>query len=194
MSPFIFVDDADSQIVGREVYGWPKVQGWFRPGIDPWDRHPLNHRALLSLGTNVFDAMFANRIPGPREILAIEEDAPPTFSVVPPQSDNILNPWVSIPKAIAGWGGIMATIAEMFTAPAFRGYTDLDRQPRPELIDGISDTLNLFTRTLLANTINLKQMRDAADPQHFCYQALTDRKSTRLNSSHIQKSRMPSSA
>ena len=30
--------------------------------------------------------------------------------------------------------------------------------------------------------------------RHDCYDAIKDRKSTRLNSSHIQKSRMPSSA
>ena len=35
---------------------------------------------------------------------------------------------------------------------------------------------------------------EAADPQTAMLDALTDRKSTRLNSSHIQKSRMPSSA
>jgi len=176
VSPFIFVDDEDSQVVGREVYGWSKVQGWFSPGVDPWVRHPLNRPRLLSLSANLFEEMFACQIPTPCELLTIEEEVPPTFSVTPPRLDNILNPWVSIPKAITGWGGLAATVAEMLTAPAFRGYTALDREARPELLDSASDVLELFTRTLLANTINLKQMRDAADPEKFCYQALTNAK------------------
>jgi hypothetical protein len=174
VSPFIFVDDEDSQVVGREVYGWPKVQGWFSPGLDPWVRHPLNRPGLLSLSASVFEEMFSGQVPRPRELLSIEAEAPPAFSVVPPQLDNILNPWVSIPKAITGWGGLVATVAEMLTAPAFRGYNALDREARPELLDSSADVLEVFTRTLLANTINLKQMRDAANPEEFCYQALTN--------------------
>jgi hypothetical protein len=176
VSPFIFVDDEDSQVEGREVYGWPKVQGWFSAQINPWVRHPLNRGELLSVGTNVFDEMFADRRPQLREILAIEEEAPPTFSVLPPQADNILNPWVSIPKAITGWSGLMATVTEMLASPAIRGYASIDREGRPELIDSVAETLDLFTRTLHANTINLKQMRDAANPRQICYQALTNAK------------------
>lgn len=176
VSPFIFIDDEDSQVEGREVYGWPKVQGWFSASVDPWTRHPLNRRELLSLGANVFDKMFADNRPQPREILAIEEDAPPTFSVLPPQAENILNPWISIPKAITGWSGILATIAEMATSPAFRGYGSVDRKGRSNLLERIAENLDLFTRTLHANTVNLKQMRDAADPQQICYQALTNAK------------------
>ena len=174
MSPFIFVDDEDSQVTGREVYGWPKVQGWYSPGVDQWARHPLNSRHLLSLHANTFEEMFANEVPRPREILSIEEEAPLTFSVVPPQVDNILNPWLSIPKAITGWGSMITTVAEMFTSPAFRGYESIDREGRPELLEGVAENLDLFTRMLHANTINLKQMRDAEDPQTICYQALTN--------------------
>jgi hypothetical protein len=120
--------------------------------------------------------MFVGSRPVSREILACEEEAPPTFSVMPPRSDNILNPWVSLPKAITGWSDLLGTIAEMAATPAFRGYGSVDRKGRSNLIESIAENLDVFTRALQANTINLKQMRDAANPQQICYQALTNAK------------------
>jgi hypothetical protein len=142
VSPFIFVDDADSQVEGREVYGWPKVQGWFTPGVDPWTRHPLNRRELLSLSTNVFEKMFVGSRPVSREILACEEEAPPTFSVMPPQSDNILNPWVSLPKAITGWSDLLGTIAEMAATPALNLGQKTELRTIMEVVRGNPSTNN----------------------------------------------------
>lgn len=176
VSPFIFVDNEASQVEGREVYGWPKVQGWFTPGVNPWVRHPLNRRQLLSLATNVYDPAVSKGEAVARELVAIEEEAPPTFSVFPPQPDNILNPWNSIPKAIRGFTTTLGLLGEYLLAPTLRGYSDLDRESRPQVLAKLAASVQSFTGALHANTINLKQIRDAARPQEFCYQALTNAK------------------
>ena len=87
VAPFIFVDDESSQVGGREVYGWPKVQGWFASGVNPWAVNPRCERRLLGLRTRVFERLYANQRPEPCELLAVEEEPPLSFSIVPPNGN-----------------------------------------------------------------------------------------------------------
>ena len=76
------------------------------------------------------------------------------------------------------------------------------RLPAAQKAEGaaaLAATVNAFSDEMLIRSYNLQGMRGDADfmfwqvtPQLEAIQE--DRKSTRLNSSHIQKSRMPSSA
>lgn len=174
VAPFIFVDNEASQVVGREVYGWPKVQGWFTGGVDAWARHPRARRHLLGLTTNVFERLYLGERPEPRELLLVEQEPTPSFTMMPPELDGPLNPLVSAQQALVSWSSLMMRAWDMVSAMSIRGYAPIDRQTLPNLLSSAADSLNVFTSNLQANTINLKQFRDAVVPDEVCYQALTN--------------------
>ncbi len=174
VSPFIFVDNEASQIGGREVYGWPKIQGWFARRVDPWARHPRNPRELLAVDTMVFPELYAGKRPETREILSIEEEAPLSFSVIPPSPEGTSNPIENISRAISGWSRILLQGFQMLTALPIRGYGALDQNAVSNIAETLQQGLSEFGRRVIASQINLKQFRDAADPEQFCYQAITN--------------------
>ncbi len=174
VAPFIFVDNESSQIGGREVFGWPKVQGWFGSGVAPWTRPPREPRELMDLETRVFRRLYADERPEPRKLLTVIEEPPLSFTTVPPELDSALNPLVSLTRAMVGWSRVMMQGLESLTTPAMRGYSPIDRETLPNLATAALRYVNVFTENFQANTINLKQMRDAADPTRACYQALTN--------------------
>ena len=170
VTPFIWVDNEGSQIGGREVFGWPKVQGWYSEGPGAWTRHPRNPLDLLGLNTRVFEELYEDREDIPRELLVIREEAMPSFSQMPPDPNNPLNPLVSIPKAISGWSELAMRGLDMMMALPTRGYEALDGLSS---LGSVVGSMDLFTKRLHANTINFKQMRNAGSPRYACYQALT---------------------
>ncbi|MEQ8859043.1 MAG: acetoacetate decarboxylase family protein [Pseudomonadales bacterium] len=174
VAPFIFVDNESSQIGGREVFGWPKVQGWFGPGVAPWTRPPRQPRELMDLETRVFRELYADERPEPRKLLTVIEQPPFSFTTMPPELDSTLNPLINLSKAMLGWSRLMMQSFESLTTPAMRGYSPIDRETLPNLATVAMRYVNVFTENFQANTINLKQMRDASDPTRACYQALTN--------------------
>ena len=178
VTPFIFVDNESSQVGGREVFGWPKVQGWFSAEVNTWARNPRNRRHLLCMETRIFERLYAGGRPEACELLRIEEEPPPSFTQFPPRADNALNPLVSLPRALATWSSLLAEGFDLVTAPAMRGYTAIDRQALPNLVASALGSLDGFTRSFQNNNVNLKQFRDAEQPLDVCYQALTNARIT----------------
>lgn len=172
MAPFIFVDNEASQVVGREVYGWPKVQGWFAGEIDRWAVDPRSRRQLLRLDTRLFKRLYQGRRPLPRTLLTIEEDPHPSFTLFPPQPDGPLNPLAGVSKALTDWAALFTRGFEALTRLQQGG--PLERRTLPDLAAGVLGSLDRIAGTMHANTINLKQFRDATQPQLACYQALTN--------------------
>jgi hypothetical protein len=171
VSPFIFVDNESSQVEGREVFGWPKVQGWFSPTVNPWAKHPLDPRQLLTLTTRVVDRLYDHERVSPQTLLVIDEETPPSVTVFPPEFGNPLNPFVRVPAAISAWSRLMLSMSEDLATML------LDRRLPGTAVRRIAEmgsALGHFVRTLQANTVNLKQIRDAEAPQEICYQALTN--------------------
>ena len=58
----------------------------------------------------------------------------------------------------------------------------------------VGSTLKEFFRMLVGEVVSRQKVSLAEVTEFYVVNLLSDRKSTRLNSSHIQKSRMPSSA
>lgn len=181
VAPFIFVDNESSQIGGREVFGWPKVQGWFAQGAAPWTRSPRQPGEIMDLETRVFRRLYSDERPEPRSLLTVVEEPPFSITTMPPEPGSALNPLVSLTKAMVGWSRIMMQSLESISGPAMRGYSAIDRATLPNLVSAAMRYVNVFTENFQANTINLKQMRDAADPSKACYQALTNAKMEILN-------------
>jgi hypothetical protein len=173
VSPFIYLDNEYAQVDGREVYGWPKVQGWIDPTINSWTRNPRFQREVLRFKTRVFDRLYTGDNAIPRDLLVIEEEAPPNPSVMPFQLDNSLNPFTMLPKAALGWGSIFQSALESMTAIGTDNmYSDSGLPPvmGPQLLTAMTDFLQGFH----SNSINLKQLRDAQEPNKVCYRSITN--------------------
>jgi hypothetical protein len=173
ISPFIYLDNEYAQVDGREVYGWPKVQGWITPTVNPWTRNPRNQREVLRFKTRVFDSVYAGDRAVPRDLLVIEEDAPPNPSMLPFQIDNPLNPFTLLPKAALNWGSIFQSTLESMTSIAMENaYSDSGAPPimGPQMLTAMAD----FMQGFHSNSINLKQLRDASEPNLVCYRAITN--------------------
>lgn len=173
IAPYIFVDSESSQSAGREVLGWPKVQGWFTRDIDSWARHPRNRREVLTLTTRVFENLYEDETNVAKELLVVEEDPAPTFSEFPPDTNNPLNPLLSIPRAITGWANLAGQTMSMMARLPINGYSEIDRSVLTRLPDMLRSQ-QAFGQSMQGNTINLKQMRDAGRPGVACYQAITN--------------------
>jgi hypothetical protein len=172
VAPFIFVDNEASQVVGREVYGWPKVQGWFAGEIDRWAINPRSHRRLMRLDTRLFKRLYEGKRPMPRELLVVEEDPNPSVTRFPPQADGPLNPLLGLQKALLGWTTLFSQGVEAWTR--LQLGSPMDRRALPDLVAGLLGSLDSVAASLQANTINLKQFRDAHRPARACYQAITN--------------------
>ena len=166
-SPYIFVDSDASQIEGRQVYGWPKMQGWLARTQDEWMEDPRRARTLLRMDSYAF-AAGTDKI---SELLSIRQNAPLSLTVMPPELDGPLNLAGSISDATQGWVGVMRAWSEWATRNA---ATISNPSAMTELLNGAGETLRSFTGKLQANTINLKQFRDCGAPGLACYQAITN--------------------
>lgn len=184
--PFIFVDEEGSLTTGREVYGWPKVKGWFDPGISPWAAHPRNPRRLLTVKTNVFPKMMSGKTQRPRTLLEIYQDPPPSWTLFPPQIGNPLSPMVSIPNFLQDSARLGTGLFETFTRPRIAGY-DSPQYGSDDFILRMRKILSQIQYAISScwvggdrrgmmtlNCLNLKQFRDGLQPSNACYQAVTN--------------------
>jgi hypothetical protein len=187
VAPFIFVDSEASQVVGREVYGWPKVQGWFAGEVDRWATDPRARRELLRLDTRIFRRLYDGKRPVPRELLVIEQDPDPSFSLFPPHPEAAFAPLVGLPKALLGWSAFLARSAQAWTRVQLESDAALGPRTLPDLVAALLRSLDRFAGSFQANTINLKQFRDATHPALACYQAITN---ARMEITQIQRAGM----
>ncbi len=168
-APYIFVNNEASQVEGREVYGWPKVQGWLTQGENAWIKSPLNPRNVLNMTTYAFEALYADKPVKEETFISIDQAPSSSVTQLPVNPSNPLNPLVMLPKAMSEWGTAINDLLEW----ALNGTLVGAFSPPERLLNGAT-SLAQFVRSTSANTINLKQIRDALVPRLACYQALTN--------------------
>lgn len=178
VSPFAFVDKNASQVEGREVYGWPKVQGWLTSSVSSWVKDPRASRKVFELSTHGFHKLYADQYSSALPLLSISQKAPQSLTVTPPDSDTLLNPWLNIGQAVQSYGGLATNT--MNWLQTFLTGSARDRQLNSDLFSTLFAPnpagTNPLTDLMVGNTINLKQIRDAQDPRSACYQAITNAK------------------
>lgn len=77
VAPFIFVDQAWSIQVGREVYGWPKMPAAFRREVNTWaSGSPAARENLLTLTTETYLTPYASERPSAVPLVEINRAAP----------------------------------------------------------------------------------------------------------------------
>lgn len=188
ISPFIFADNPLSVRNGREVYGWPKVamrMDSLTPSLDPLDLDLVIRLSLevpAPAGARTEDKF----VP----FLDVVREPAPFQSMQRAGSDLL----TAVPNAIARSMSLMSDAA--------RSFADLGANRYQEFIDlgylqAASDLGFQYLRALLpraigdpniapfpqavgyeGNAVNLKQFRDAEDPNSACYQAITVSKMT----------------
>ncbi len=169
VSPFIFVDQETSQATGREVYGWPKVQGWATPA-NPWPQSPDSSEPLIRVSTNVFPQVFRNTRIEKRVFLEIDRETQGNdLTRRPPNPRAALNPFSVFSEAIANSMDFWSKAMDLTVASPARGYDKREFLARPEKLTRMLSTWDLFT---MFNTFNIKQFRDANETDKICYQAL----------------------
>ena len=166
-SPFAFVDKDASQIGGREVHGWPKVQCWIEPVDSAWLENPRDARTLLRMNANGFRNIHAEEYDDILPLVDIHQAAPPALSTVPPDSAGILNPFATIARNIADFNHVAASLWD------WKQLRELN--PDTEQSDRLLASYNAeLLASFTGNYINLKQLRDAEAQTTACYQAITN--------------------
>lgn len=173
VSPYIFVDNDPSQTAGREIYGWQKNRAWLSPGFDTWTHDPLARRELLTLSTLTYDRLYSGRRSEPQTLLEIDHAAPPRLSLIPPDPQSLLNPFVLFPRAVASSLAAMGELADMAMGLRWRGF-EPDWASLPAKLRRVLESSNPFGPVRWFNTVNLKQFRDTESPEEACYQALVN--------------------
>ena len=176
VSPFIFVDQTASQATGREVYGWPKMQG--RPLlIDSWPGQPLAPHVVTRIGSHVFSEVYTGGAMETAAILEIEKEPSLTPTSIPP---NFLSPSNPVAAAASGFANVLswnARVLDMLMSLPSRGY---EAQGWPQIPRALLRTMSNYARLTppTGNTVNLKQFRDAERPAEVCYQAVVNAQMT----------------
>ncbi|MCP5180541.1 MAG: hypothetical protein H6994_11705 [Pseudomonadales bacterium] len=174
VSPFIYVDSGDSEASGRETFGWPKCHGWFANIADPWSSGPRDWRTLLSVNVQSFARLFASESVSGMELVRVEEMPPVSYSLYPPSMREEDSTIADLPRSALRWMSIAAHSMEMFAPKVLGGEGLSGLKGMRDFVTGMLHPSRGFVGALHANTINLKQIRDAADPNQACYQAYTN--------------------
>ncbi len=194
-SPFIFVDNELSMSTGREVYGWPKLLARLDPSVSEWVRNPHGARRVFQVSTKGTSEAYAGQTSEYHPLLSVFQHRTAGLLDMPPNLDAIVKPLSQMSDAMTGLTRLGADLAKTFVGMASDRITgsavlpdmmdmntlrsQLSKEKMEEWrsagawLPGIKDALwSLFPR-LYANTINLKQFRDAANPHITCYQSIT---------------------
>ncbi|MCU0736613.1 MAG: hypothetical protein MUF20_14030, partial [Methylotetracoccus sp.] len=172
VSPFIFGNTDRAVITDREVNGRPTVQAIIDSPTDAWltPAGPIAARRLLKLETEVFPALHLGQQAERRTLLEIDgHDVMPS----PYRTDD------------AQWREMLDHWGEKVVQELQR-KTLMHRELAGEIGDACSLAAELLCLDAPCNSFHLKQYRDAAEPDHACYQALvkTSRRITRLYDLH----------
>lgn len=170
--PYIFVSNPVSIAAGRELFGWPKEDGWFEPIHSTWSDEETRPRTLLSVG-----AMSVGRH-GPRQSTLLEVTQEPVAPFVD---------YGRLPFALPGAGAFanlfdpvglwrnavgvadMAFWTGVVNLAYYRG-TDLTLPKNPLSTQGILSLL-AQARTV---PVNLKQIPSGVKAGRACYQELIE--------------------
>ncbi|HEX8111462.1 MAG TPA: hypothetical protein VF516_27215 [Kofleriaceae bacterium] len=162
VAPFIFVDQAWSIEIGREVYGWPKMPAEFLRQVNTWaSGSPAARENLLTLATETFLTPYASERPSSVPLVEIDRAAPlsigPSLWQAPLSIDN---PWwgpmTLAREAMRGWWPTGLSDAPMYVPLMLQSLRMLYGGPSPAFY-----------------TANLKQVRSLEDPTLAAYQAIT---------------------
>jgi hypothetical protein len=123
VSPFIFVDDDISQTTGREVYGWPKVKASIDMRTAPlWVEDPRLPSQLFRMNVPIIPKLYAGAREEFRELMSIERNPPPSFTMFPPDLANPANPVGNFSSAMRSWLKLWGDAAEILTELPLLGY------------------------------------------------------------------------
>lgn len=163
-TPFIVVDDARSLTGGRESYGWPKVLGELQTSPERWLIDPRKPTLFLSLDVTRADGESVR-------LLDIEQRTGQNAALLPPDPEW-MDPFGSSSRRARTALTFGYDLARGALAAPFLGLASWAGSVESM---GLSDICTTFLRPLLgADTVNLKQFRDAEDPTLSCYQALVE--------------------
>ena len=191
LNPFIYVDKESSEIIGREVYGWPKVHGWLRRDIDTWLTSPRAKRRLAEFQTMVYGTTYSGKAQTPRTLVEIDEAPPLTWSAVPPDRDNPMFPYNAVSNTAQGlwqiwadalsfWGNLsVGTATSWFDGVPIHGVHPEENMLQDlGKLDFVKHFLNPTEDQLSYSLITYKQFRDASEPRYACYQGLINSEMT----------------
>ena len=172
-SPFAFVDKDASQVEGREVYGWPKVEGWFTSSVSSWLEDPRARRTVLELHTHGFQALYRDQYDQALPLMKITQNPPVSFTAIPPEVGGPWDPLTNIGLGAQELGNLMRS-GFFWASNQLMSALQSGRDIPSSLMTDIQERIRNFSVTLQGNTVNFKQIRDAEDPGTACYQAVTN--------------------
>lgn len=195
-SPFIFVDNELSMSTGREVFGWPKLLAKLDPSVSQWVHDPHGARRVFQVSTKGALHGYTGETSEYHSLLGVYQHRTAGLFDIPPSLDAVTKPISQMSGIAANVARLSMELSKTFLGMASDGitgsavlpdFTDLDTfrsQLTPERMkswlnarewaSGLRDSLwSMFPR-FYANTINLKQFRDTANPHSTCYQAITN--------------------
>jgi len=169
-TPFIFVDNASSLTIGREVYGWPKVLASLAPSIDEWLVDPRNPTQLLSLNVKGFGSRRdAEEVP----LLRIDQGLGQNPSFAPGDLAEA-DPFRRLSRLTRGiWQAGVDLVSLLLRFP-LSGFDPrmADREGSTEVLFTSLRQLSNLAGNPGVDVVTLKQFRDAESPNNICYQAL----------------------
>lgn len=179
--PFIFVDEDQSQALGRAVYGWPKVLVHLDPEPNLWLHRPRGQVPVMSLSTDVFAKLYAGASQERQVFLKVVRDASSPFAQFPPDLRASPSPWMFMPNAAQNFTDSLWDLWRLITGRAEAPPDTEDRLNNVSLmLRAVMSMVAPVGPDLHYNTINLKQFRSPNDPTRYCYQSVTNaRMSTR---------------
>ncbi|MGI9434873.1 MAG: hypothetical protein ACR2Q4_08610 [Geminicoccaceae bacterium] len=197
-SPFIFVDNELSMSTGREVYGWPKTLAHLDPTISEWVEDPPGRRRVFNVSIKTVGRAFQGQRFTRRPFLNVYHRPATNILEYPPDLLGLFRPLAQLPNVGLNGARLAADLVRAMSGIVSQGITKtsalpdlLDTDCLKELLSretlqaclrpsswqpGLADLLWSLLPKLYANTINLKQFRDAASPVAACYQAITNAK------------------
>jgi hypothetical protein len=181
--PFIFVDNELSMTTGREVFGWPKLLTRLEPKGSQWVTEPHGVRTEFQVSTKTFAQNFQGERAEHRPLLSVRRRPAPNFLDMPVDLRGLLEPLAQAPRAAQSMLRLGMDLAQTLRGVGWKQALRLDA---PAHAGSLPPPRSMF-RQAYANTINLKQFRDASSPWTACYQSLTN---TRMGMESIHRGGM----
>ncbi|MEZ5931665.1 MAG: hypothetical protein R3F54_06915 [Alphaproteobacteria bacterium] len=195
-SPFIFVDNELSMSTGREVYGWPKTLVHLDPTISEWVQDPPGSRRVFHVSVKAVSRAYEGEHFERQPFLNVYHRPATNVLTYPPDLLGLFRPIAQLPNTGLNAARLAVDLAKAMGGIATQGITG--SPAFPDLFDkervrsllksdkllawlnpaawqpGLCDLLWSLFPMLAANTINLKQFRDAGSTEDACYQAITN--------------------
>ena len=175
VTPFVYVDDDLSVPLGRMVYGWPKMMARLTPTLSAWMRDPLADINEATASATVFPELYQGRKLEQRVFLEVNRAAPMSNLSMPFDAQSPMAPWViasNVADAVAGFSRDSLGLLEGL------GMLPPHAASQPanyaSMMEKMAQGAASMGQTFLSNTLNLKQFRQAENPDEYCYQSLTN--------------------